>query len=87
MKNFLTAVLICFCFVSVSFAGDAKLTPEQGLTIQIEKLQNTVDYTRARMETLAEQHQIFATVGNQAEREKVRAEGQLKALKKGAKKK
>ena len=81
-RIFLTAVLICFCFVSVSVAGDAKLTQEQDLIIQIEQLQGTIDYAAKYIEAYTKAAKPFFAIRNQAVKDKKAAEDQLKALKK-----
>jgi len=79
-KVFLVTALICFCFAGISFAGDVELTKEQALTIQIEQLQGTIDYTKSRMKILEDQYKNYAIVGQQAAKELSAVRLQLKAL-------
>jgi len=77
-------ILICFCFVGISFAGDAKLTQEQALIIKIEQLQGTIKYANDKMEAIkkqaSEQYANFAMVSQQAQRDLKATEGRLRAL-------
>jgi len=92
MKNIIKilTVAVCFCFVSVSFAGDVPLTQEQQLVLTIEQLDNTIEYTKGQIEGLKKQFNSLNTVQIRATNQRSafqKALNNLRAGKKGGKKK
>jgi len=87
MKNIIKilTVAVCFCFVSVSFAGDATLTQEQSLIIQIEKLDHTIEFTKDQIEGLKKQFNSLNTVQIRATNQRSAFQKALNNLRAGKK--